>query len=167
MEDTNRRQFLQVAGVTGGLGLAGCLDDDDNGDTTAPGDDAVDSTGDATDDDQDTDVSGDHQVAIVVQIDQAALQQRQRELQAELQDGQIDEAEFQAEIQSFQEELVEDGIETFESEAAEGLQIDERFPLQQALRVSGTGDDLIESLAYESVAGIVDAAQLDQEPAGP
>lgn len=169
MVDTNRRQFLQAAGVTGGLGLAGCLDDED--DTTDEEavtnlDDDVTDDADDTDDNDDTDdTDGVPDVAAILMTDQMAIQQREQELAVQVQEGELSQEEAQQELQELQEELTNEAIESFEAEVDDDVQIDEREPAQGAIRLSGDSDALLQTLSYDSVNGLVDAAVLDQQPA--
>jgi len=143
----NRRRVLELSGVGTTLAVAGCTGQlDDNG---LEGD-----RGELADDER--------RVTMAVEIDQEAFQQRQQEIQQQVEDGELDQEEAQAEIESFQQELVDDAFETVLSEfEAFDLTIEDTLD-DGIMLVAGPATDLIDAVDVDVVQALAGAALFEQ-----
>ncbi len=157
----NRRQFLGFAGTGAAVSVAGCSD------LSSTTDDDADANGDFEDEDveaSDVSLTG-SMVTALLQPDPEELEARQMELQQEIQqqveDGEIEEMEaqqvLQQESQEIQLELIEEAVETFESEYAddESVTIEHALPEQGAFLLDAEADRLIEILNERAVSGLL------------
>lgn len=151
MVDTNRRRFLQGVGIGSGIGVAGC--------TSLEMENAASDDGEGTD-------RNPAEVAVLMEIDDRAIQQRQVELQQSVQDGELSQQEMREELKAFVEQLSTDAADQFGSEAGDAIEIEERVLDRGALVVSGDATALIEALQYESVTALVPVDSLDTPAAG-
>ena len=142
----NRRRVLEISGVGTALAVAGCtsqLDDGVEGDR-----------GELEDDER--------RVTMVIEPDEEALQQRQMEIQQEVQAGELDEQEAQAEIQELQAELLEEAFENIQTEFAEfDLTIEDTLQ-DQILLVAGPATDLIDAVDVEGIGGLLGSDAFEQ-----
>jgi len=142
----NRRRVLELSGVGTALAVAGCtsqLDDGVEGDR-----------GELEDDER--------RVTMVIEPDEEALQQRQMEIQQEVQAGELDEQEAQAEIQELQAELLEEAFENIQTEFAEfDLTIEDTLQ-DQILLVAGPATDLIDAVDVEGIGGLLGSDAFEQ-----
>lgn len=154
---TGRRRFLKLAGTGTALSFAGCNAlQSDGTNSTAPetGSGPGTSTGEAGSG------SGDaERVTLQVQPNRQTLQQRQQEIQSQVQNGDLGPREAQQEIQSAREELRNRAADTFRSrvEGESSLTVEDSLSEYGVFLVSGSSSALIDSLAYESVGSLFDA----------
>lgn len=147
--ETRRRRFLQLAGLSTALSLAGCQalqnDDGDAGPTTAT------ANGTAT-------------VTVAVRPDQAILEQRREQIRSELQAGTISRYEAQQQLQTVQEELRSDAVAAFIERASSNseLSIVEAIDRLGVILVSGTPRVLIGVLSAEAVNALLPKAAFQQ-----
>lgn len=129
---------MQLAGTTATVSLAGCnaLQGSDNDGTGTSAESAT--------------------VTVGVEPDQAQLQERQQEIQSELQSGNLTRSEAQSEYRTAQESLIEEAVNTFEARATAGLglTIDDSVSEAGALLVTGPPAGLIDTLSVETVTGL-------------
>jgi len=152
----NRRRVLELSGVGTTLAIAGCTSQVD--DEELEGD-----RGELADDER--------RVTMAVQPDQEALQQRQMEIQQQVEEGEIDQQEAQAEIESLQAELVEEALETVRTEfEAFDLTIEDTLD-DGVMLVAGPATDLIDAVDLEIIQALAggdlfeQAQQAQQQPA--
>jgi len=153
--ESTRRRFMQLAGTTATVSLAGCnaLQGGDS-DGTETGTGPQSQTADAEP----------ATVTVGVEPDQAQLQERQQEIQSELQSGNLTQSEAQAEYRTAQESLIEEAISSFEERATSdlGLTIDDSVSEAGALLVTGPPAGLIDTLSVDSVTGLFPQATFEQ-----
>lgn len=154
MVDTNRRRFLQGVGTGSGVGLAGCTTFD-SGSQESNGNTTDDSGQENTDSNQDTDgeIPADG-VAVSLSLDQAQLQSKQRELQQQLQQGNVTQQEARSQLLELQRSLSSETADTFE-QATDEIEITQRKLEQGILVVDGPSQALIDALQFESVSALV------------
>lgn len=145
---TNRRRFLQLAGTSAALSLAGC---------SAP-------TPDGTLADSDGNGAQIATVTVALEIDQEALQTAREDLVAKVQNGTLNQTEAQEELYATEAELLSDAAATFEERAgnSETLTIEETASEIGVLLVSGTPAQLIESIGHPEVRGLFSAETFEQ-----
>jgi len=143
----NRRRVLELSGVGTGLAIAGCTGQlDDNG---LEGD-----RGELADDER--------RVAMGLEIDQEQLQQLQLEIQQQVEAGEMDQEEAEAEIEALQEQLVEEALESVQSEL-EAFDITIEDTLDDGIMlVAGPATDLIDALEIEVIQVIAEEALFEQ-----
>jgi hypothetical protein len=179
---TKRRKFLQSAGVGGTALLAGCTsffesveegeqdgeDDDEQADSqqtdtnptdTQDGTDSTDNQDDSTDNQDDsTDNQNDNtgtqdgaEVGIIAIVDQEAMQ----EIQAKLQNQEID----QEEANKQQDELIQEAIDAVvtQVENTDGVQVDEAYSELGAVVASGAPGGLIDILNSDATRQLIPA----------
>ena len=153
--ESTRRRFMQLAGTSATVSLAGCnaLQGGDS-DGTETGTGPQNQTADAEP----------ATVTVGVEPDQAQLQERQQEIQSELQAGNITQSEAQAEYRTAQESLIEDAMAGVEERATSdlGLTIDDSVSEAGALLVTGPPAGLIETLSVDSVTGLFPQATFER-----
>lgn len=136
---TGRRRFLELAGTGTVLSVAGC--------------NALQSDGTTTDDDIEGRV-----VAVQVQPGQEAqadLQARQREIQGEVQSGNLSQQEAREEIQTLQQEALAEGIDSFRSRSDElGVTVEDSLDQFGVLLISGSADSLLDALETDEVGAM-------------
>ena len=160
-----RRRLLGAGGTAAALSVAGCggLSNDND----AEGSDPVASEG----------ADGGHEVTVVADIDQAAVQAAQEDAQAvqqeaqeDLEAGEIDEEEAQriveearAAVEETQRNLLSDAVSAIESHVGDtaGLSVADSNAEFGVALVEGDGDSIVELLVLEDVQAIVDGAEYD------
>lgn len=143
----NRRRVLELSSVGTGLAIAGCTGQLDNNGLSGDRGELAD---------------GERRVTMAVQIDQEAFQQRQLEIQQQLEAGELDQQEAQAELESFQQELVDDAFETALSEfEAFDLTIEDTLS-DGIMRVAGPATDLIDAVDIDVVQALAGEALFEQ-----
>lgn len=149
MEDTitaNRRRFLQSAGVGGSALLAGCSE----------------RLNVASEDD---DSDGERQAGVVADIDESDIRAIQSEIQEEVEEGELEQAEAQQELRDRQRELLEREVgtlaETLESELS--VTAGEQIPELGAVRASGDASALFDALTLDDVKALIPADELQQD----
>lgn len=153
--ESTRRRFMELAGASATVSLAGCnalQGGDGDGTNTGTGPQSQSADADSA------------TVTVVVEPDQTQLQERQQEIQSELQAGNLTQSEAQAEYRTAQENLAEDAITSFEERATSdlGLTVDDSISEAGALLVTGPPAGLIDTLSIESVTGILSQATFEQ-----
>lgn len=175
----NRRRILELAGTGTALSLAGCSalrGPSDN--STEPGEPAdtgaasasQQTTGDRTDSRATTQDSietgtdgsagGDATVTVAVQADQQRLQQRQREIQSELEAGNISREEAQQQARQLQVEFRTQAVASFRERASSTpeLSVEDSVGRFGVVLVSGSTTALIDSLAFAEVNALLEEA---------
>ncbi|RKS81873.1 hypothetical protein BDK61_1168 [Haloarcula quadrata] len=153
--ESTRRRFMELAGVSATVSLAGCnalQGGDSDGANTGTGSQSQSAgTEPAT-------------VTVGVEPDQTQLRERQQEIQSEIQAGNLTQSEAQAEYRTAQENLAEDAINSFEERATSdlGLTIDDSISQAGALLVTGPPASLIDTLSVDSVTGLFPQATFEQ-----
>ncbi|NHN61866.1 hypothetical protein G9463_00875 [Haloarcula sp. JP-Z28] len=153
--ESTRRRFMELAGVSATVSLAGCnalQGGDSDGANTGTGSQSQSAgTEPAT-------------VTVGVEPDQTQLRERQQEIQSEIQAGNLTQSEAQAEYRTAQENLAEDAINSFEERATSdlGLTIDDSISQAGALLVTGPPAGLIDTLSVDSVTGLFPQATFEQ-----
>ncbi|WP_191906100.1 MULTISPECIES: hypothetical protein [unclassified Haloarcula] len=152
---STRRRFMELAGTSATVSLAGCnalQGGDSDGTETGTGPQSHSADADSA------------TVTVVVEPDQTQLQERQQEIQSELQAGNLTQSEAQAEYRTAQENIAEDAINSFKERATAdfGLTVDDSVPEASALLVTGPPAGLIDTLSVESVSGILSQATFEQ-----
>lgn len=168
----SRRRLLALAGTGVATSIAGCSALQDDGvTTTATGDDpestdTADADGTRTTERQDGDggSAGDRQLALAVQPDQAALQQRRAEIQSQFQNGSLNRTAAQRQLQSAETELVAEAVGAFEDRPADetGVAVEESLPQAGLLLVSGSPADLVAALEFDEVNALLSADTYEQ-----
>lgn len=153
--ESTRRRFMQLAGTSATVSLAGC-------NALQGGDSDGTETGTALQ--SQTASAEPATVTVGVEPDQAQLQERQQEIQSELQAGNLTQSEAQAEYRTAQESLIEDAMAGFEERATSdlGLTIDDSVSEAGALLVTGPPAGLIETLSVDSVTGLFPQATFER-----
>jgi hypothetical protein len=145
---TNRRRFLQLAGTSATLSLAGC---------SAP-----------TPDDAPADSDGASAqlatVTVALEIDEEALQAAQEDLVTQVQNGTINQTEAQEELYATESELLTEAATAFEERVADrdSLTIDQKAPEIGVMLVSGLPVELIDSIGQAEVRGLFSAKTYEQ-----
>ncbi|RLM59409.1 hypothetical protein DVK02_01280 [Halobellus sp. Atlit-31R] len=145
--DTGRRRFLEIAGTGAALSLAGCnaQQTNDEGTTTGSAD------GDAA------------TVTVALQPDEQQLRQREEEIRAELEAGNISQTEAQTQFRTAQSELRSAAVSAFEERVSEsGLTVENSIEQFSVLLVSGPATELIGALSFEEVSGLLPAETFQQ-----
>jgi len=153
--ESTRRRFMQLAGTTATVSLAGC---------NALQGGTSDGTETGTGPQSQTQTAEPATVTVGVEPDQEQLRERQQEIQSELQAGNLTQSEAQAEYRTAQESLIEEAISTFEERATSdlGLTIDDSVSEAGALLITGPPAGLIDTLSVESVTGLFPQATFEQ-----
>lgn len=88
----------------------------------------------------------------------------QEELQAEMEDGETDEAEAQQEIQSKRAELTEEAVNAYEEKASsdDAISIEDSEAEYGMLRVESPADTLVDALQNGDIAAILPGEYYDQ-----
>ena len=136
----NRRRVLELSGVGTTLAVAGCTSQ-------------LDGSG----------LEGDERrVTMVVEPDQAAVQELEMEIQQELQAGELDQQQAQIEFQQRQAELLEAAFENVQTEfEAFDLTIEDSLQ-DQILLVAGPATDLIDGVDVEGIGGLLGSDAFEQ-----
>jgi len=138
----NRRRVLELSGVGSTLAVAGCLSQL-NGSEPFSGD-----RGELADDER--------RVTMAIRVDQQALQQKQIELQRQIQSGNMTQEEARTQLQDQQAQLVDEAFQTVLDEF-ESLDITIENTLDRGLMlVAGPATDLIDATdtdVIEALAG--------------
>ena len=147
--NTNRREFLALAGTGTAASLAGC---NSLQDSSEPTEDA--SGGRAT-------------VTVALTPDQQKLQQRQREIQSELQAGNISRSEAQKQFRTAQNDLRSKAATSFSSRVGSksNLEIENSIDRLGVFLVSGSAAGLIESLSFDEVNALLSEETFQQAKA--
>jgi len=149
---TDRRRFLQLAGAGAALSVAGCNALDDV-------------TGSANDGGNDGDG---RTVTLAVQPDQQQLQQRQADIQAQVQEGELNRSEAQVEFRTAQQELTTAAVESFRDRLDDSpLSVEDSVAELGVLQVAGPADALLDTLAYEEVAALLPEETFETAASGP
>jgi hypothetical protein len=153
---TTRRRLLEGAGVGGGALLAGCTDQLDlgGGGGTGTGEEA------AQTDAGGTTVDG---VGAIAAVDQEAFRQEQREIQQELQNGNITREEYQEQAADLQEEFITDAVSALAEMAAgtDGVDVVEEYSSLGAVVLSGNGAAIIGLLDSENASALVSRSDVE------
>lgn len=161
----SRRRVLSIGGAGTALTLAGCSSSDD------PGPDRPNKTEpeqtNTTDRQPGDDAEGLATVTLSVEIPEAELEsareefnQRQQELEDELEDGEISQQEFQARAQRARDEIQRRYIADVTTRLETTIGDSERFTLSESapnsglLLIDGPPDGLIELLTNETVRAL-------------
>jgi hypothetical protein len=147
----NRRRFLELAGPTTAAALAGC--------SALTGSDAESQSTPTTDAPAET-----RRVGLSVEPDQQALQQRQSEIQSELQSGNLTRAQAQQQFREAQTELLGEAMASFRERARERSALTVEDSVQQfgVLLVAGPPVALIDTLSIEGVVGLLPRATFEE-----
>lgn len=175
----NRRRILELAGTGTALSLAGCSalqnpsDDstdpqgtpdaqetDDPQETTESRTDDRGTSRDGTETPADGSPGGDATVTVAVRADQQILQQRQQEIQSELEAGNISRSEAQQRARRLQFELNIQAAASFQQRASSmpGLTVEDSIGQFGVLLVSGSTAALIDSLGFAEVNALLEDA---------
>jgi hypothetical protein len=163
---TRRRRFLQSATAGATALLAGCAglgsQDQSNGSDNGSVDDT---DGDNRDDDGSSGPGGDEQQVGVVATLGPQEQQSLRQLQVQLRQGEIDEAEFDQQLTALVEPILESLSDAIEAET--GGSVVQMLPTSGAVRVNGPAAELIDVLQLDGADALVAGGDLGQtaEPA--
>jgi hypothetical protein len=144
---STRRRFIELAGISATVSLAGC---ESLGTDGAPNSVQTD-TGD-----------GMAQVTVGIQPDQEELQQRQQEIQSDLRSGNITRTQARQQFQTAQRELLSDGIDQFKEQIGDDITVEDTVERAGALLVSGPAIRLIDTLAFDMVNGLFGAETFDE-----
>jgi hypothetical protein len=153
--ESTRRRFMQLAGTTATVSLAGC---------NALQGGTSDGTETGTGPQSQTQTAEPATVTVGVEPDQEQLRERQQEIQSELQAGNLTQSEAQAEYRTAQESLIEETINSFEERATSdlGLTVDDSVSEAGALLITGPPAGLIDTLSVESVTGLFPQATFER-----
>lgn len=151
--DSERRRFLELTATGTALPLAGCS--------------ALENQATTGTDSPTTEGSSDGQqrrVAVSTPADQQQLQQRQREIQANVSSGNISRSEAQQRYQTAQQELRSSAVTSFRERAGSmsDLRIVDSLDQFGVLLVSGTPTALIETLSLAPVNALLPADTFQQ-----
>jgi hypothetical protein len=135
-DDTDRRQFLQLAGTGTALSMAGCsaLSNHDGSGAGGEGEPAT--------------------VTLAVQPDQQSLQELQSEIQSQVQSGEIDRMQAQTLFRERRMELTRDAVGRFRNRSNVSVSVDDTVAQFGVMRVSGDPAALIETLTLGEVSGL-------------
>ena len=153
--DSGRRRFLELTTTGTALSLAGCSALEDQATT-------------GTDTAEGTSGEGQQQrVAVSTPADRQQLQQRQREIQANVSSGNISRSEAQKRYQTAQRKLRSSAVESFRERAGSmsDLRIVDSLDQFGVLLVSGTPTALIETLSLAPVNALLPADTFQQAKA--
>ena len=152
---TRRRRFLQSATAGGTALLAGCAglgsQDQNNGPDSGTGNDTDDNGGDPG--------TGERQVGVVATLGPQE-QQSLRQLQVQLRQGEIDEAEFDQQLTALVEPVLESLTDAIEAET--GGSVVQTLPTSGAVRVNGPAAGLIDVLQFDGADALVASGDLEQ-----
>lgn len=163
---TRRRRFLQSATAGGTALLAGCAGLGSQNQSNGPDNGSVDDTGGGNGDDNGSGgPDGDERQVGVVATLGAQKQQSLRQLQVQLRQGEIDEAEFDQQLTALVEPVLERLSDTIEAET--GGSVVQMLPTSGAVRVNGPAAGLIDVLRLDGADALVASRDLGQteEPA--
>jgi hypothetical protein len=148
--ESNRRRFLELAGPTTAAALAGC--------SALTGSNAE-SQSTPTDASAET-----RRVALSVEPDQQALQERQREIRSALQDGNLTRTQAQQRFREAQTELLGEAMTSFRERARESASLTVEDSVRQfgILLLSGPPAALLDTLSIEGVAGLLPEATFEE-----
>lgn len=147
----NRRRFLEGVGIGGGMLLAGCSDRLDLGGG------------------QDPAQTSDGGVAAIAAVDRQAMQQEQAEIQAEIQSGNMTQAEAQQAVADLQEKYVGEALDSLGStvEETEGVSAGQRYESLAAVTLEGEADAILGLLQTEDVRALVSVADVEAQAGTP
>lgn len=146
---TNRRRFLEGAGLGGTILLAGCAEQfgvGDDGQSEADGD-------------------GLDGVAAIAEIDQQAMQKEQVEIQQQVANGELNQTEAQEAMIDVQETYVGEAVDALTGtiEDADGVEVGETYSSLGAVTVTGEPADVLGLLGSEDVRALVSAADVEEQ----
>jgi hypothetical protein len=178
MDETRstRRRVLQGAGAIGALLLAGCSesDSDDDGNETGnnttgtntsdtgnstDGNSTGENTGEQSTDDEESGETQQREVAISPAVDQQEI----RQLQIQLQSGQISQAEFQQRRRDLLQGAIDSLVGRVETETT--VTVVEEFPGVGAVRARGSPGELLDTLEFSEAQALISAETLDSATA--
>jgi DNA gyrase/topoisomerase IV subunit A len=157
----NRRRVLELSGVGSTLAVAGCLSQL-NGSDSLSGD-----RGELAEDER--------RVTMAVRVDQQALQQKQLQLQQEIQSGNKTQEEARTELEELQAQLVDEAFQTVLDEF-EPLDLTIENTVDRGLMlvagpatdlIDATDTDVVEALAGGDLFEQAQQAAQQQQPATP
>lgn len=158
MEHPSRRRVLEAAAAGTALSVAGCsaLDDDAGGPEEDPD---VEADGDGADAPE---LEGEAAATIAVDIE-ARMAEIEAEINARVEEGEIDQEEAQAEFQEAQIEALEAATAAVEAYAqdVDGLSVVESNVQAGAMLVDGDAVAILDTLDEEDVAALVSAEQFE------
>lgn len=143
--DTGRRGFLQLTGVGTAASVAGCnaLPNAAQSEATPEQDTATDATA--------------MTVTVAIEADQEKLTERRKEIQSELQNGNISRREAQQQYQKVQTKLRKEAATAFATrvESNGDLRIEDDVAKYGVFLVTGPAPSLIESLSFGEVSALL------------
>ncbi|MGM0371371.1 MAG: hypothetical protein ACQEQJ_02565 [Halobacteriota archaeon] len=144
---SNRRRFLQTAGASLTLSIAGCS-------APAPSDGQA-ATGEQSE--------GAVTVTLALEIDQKPLQEKQNSLTEQLQNGSLNQTEARQQLYAAEQELLGEAAAAFEDRIAsdERLSVAENAEEMGVLLVTGSAEGLIQTLGYPEVRGLLPEAAFE------
>lgn len=167
--EQSRRRFLELAGTGTALSVAGCNAlPGGSEETTTDGTDAQDpNTADTSTQGPTTSVGqtagAEKVVAVAVRPDQQQLKAQQKEIQSELQAGNITRKEAAKQYKAVQTQLRADAIASFENRLDSGtLSVEGTVDLFGILLVSGAASALIDTLGYPEVNALLPESTYQQ-----
>ncbi|MFC7166023.1 hypothetical protein [Halospeciosus flavus] len=142
---------FSAAGTGTAAALAGCSSMQNN---TQPTDDGESSGSEPT-------------VTVAVNADQQKLRQRQQEISSEYKAGNITRSEARKQFQTAQQKLRAEAVNTFTARASSksSLSIDNSIKQLGVLLVTGASAELINSLSFSEVNGLLPAQTFQQAKA--
>ena len=160
---TRRRRFLQSATAGGTALLAGCAGLGSQDQSNGPDNGSVDGT-DRDDRNSGGPDTADQQVGVVATLGPQE-QQSLRQLQVQLRQGEIDEAEFDQQLTALVEPILESLSNAIEAET--GGSVVQMLPTSGAVRVNGPAAGLIDVLQLDGADALVASGDLrrTEEPA--
>jgi len=146
-DDTDRRQFLQLAGTGTALSMAGCsaLSNHDGSGGEGAGETAT--------------------VTLAVQPDEQSLQELQSEIQSQVQAGELDRMQAQAQFRERRMELTRDAVDRFRNRSNVSVSVDDTVAQFGVLRISGQPAALIDTLGIEEVSGLFPESAFEEAQA--
>ena len=152
--ESNRRRFLELAAPTTAAALAGC-----SALTSSSQDDTETVTGTDT-----TDETEPRTVGVSVEPDQQALQQRQSEIRAKLESGEVNRTQAQQQYRRAQNELRAEAVESFRQRAQStpGLSVEDAIGQFSLLLIAGPATALIDTLSMDGVVGLLPPATFEE-----
>ncbi|WP_251343231.1 hypothetical protein [Haloplanus halophilus] len=147
-DDTDRRQFLQLAGTGTALSMAGCSALSNHGGDAGAGGEGG---------------SGRATVTLGVQPDQESMQQLQSEIRSRIESGEIDRMEAQQEFRTRRMELTREAVSQFRNRTGNvSITVDDTVDQFGVMLVTGRPAALVESLGFEEVNGLFPASVFEE-----
>lgn len=157
--ESTRRRFIEIAGVGAGGSIAGCnaLQGGSDGESEGASDAQNGSNTASSESGDETSTVETVEVMAQVRLDAEAVAEKEQEVAAEFESGNITQQEAQQRFQDIRAEEYADRIESIKQSGVlseMGIEIKDSTEARGALLVAGSASALVNALSIDSIDGI-------------